>query len=107
MKVVVCPLNLYSDDTSGNSTKQYNKYDSYLMYFAALLLEMRNKRETALFICTSNHTLNAVEMLPPIVNDLIRLEKGIEMYSDDHGEVVLVVAPLLLFMGDNPHQSQL
>ncbi|OAD67395.1 hypothetical protein PHYBLDRAFT_151647 [Phycomyces blakesleeanus NRRL 1555(-)] len=46
-------------------------------------------------------------MLPPIVNDLISLEKGIEMYSEDHGEVVLVVAPLLLFMGDNPHQSQL
>ncbi|KAL0078702.1 hypothetical protein F4703DRAFT_1876591 [Phycomyces blakesleeanus] len=43
MKVVVCPLNLYSDNTSGNSTKQYNKYDSYLMYFAALPLETRNK----------------------------------------------------------------
>ncbi|OAD68750.1 hypothetical protein PHYBLDRAFT_150341 [Phycomyces blakesleeanus NRRL 1555(-)] len=79
MKVVVCPLNLYSDDTS----------------------------ENALFICTSNHTLNAIEMLPPIVNDLVRLEKGIEMYSEDHSEGVLVVAPLLLFMGDNPCQSQL
>ncbi|KAL0095477.1 hypothetical protein F4703DRAFT_1912611 [Phycomyces blakesleeanus] len=66
MKVVVCPRNLYSDNTSGNSTKQYNKYDSYLM-----------------------------------------LEKGIEMYSEDHSEVVLVIAPLLLFMGDNPRQSQL
>ncbi|KAL0079383.1 hypothetical protein J3Q64DRAFT_1763171, partial [Phycomyces blakesleeanus] len=31
----------------------------------------------------------------------------IEIYSEDHGEVVLVVAPLLLFMGDNPRQSQL
>ncbi|KAL0094123.1 hypothetical protein F4703DRAFT_1833982 [Phycomyces blakesleeanus] len=43
MKVVVCPLNLYSNNTSGNSTKQYNKYDSHLMYFAALPLETRNK----------------------------------------------------------------
>ncbi|KAL0085877.1 hypothetical protein F4703DRAFT_1852073 [Phycomyces blakesleeanus] len=107
MKVVVCPLNLYSKNTSSNSTKQYNKYESYLMYFAALPLETRNKRENTLFICTSNHTLNAVEMLPPIVDDLVRLEKGIEMYSEDHGEVVLVVVPLLLFMGDNPCQSQL
>ncbi|OAD65103.1 hypothetical protein PHYBLDRAFT_176425 [Phycomyces blakesleeanus NRRL 1555(-)] len=107
MKVAVCPLNLYSDDTSGNSTKQYNKYDSYLMYFAALPLETRNKRENAIFICTSNHTLNAIEMLLPIINDLVRLKKGIEIYSEDHGEVVLVVAPLLLFMGDNPRQSQL
>ncbi|OAD66363.1 hypothetical protein PHYBLDRAFT_152435 [Phycomyces blakesleeanus NRRL 1555(-)] len=107
MKVVVCPLNLYSDDTSGNSTKQYNKYDSYLMYFAVLPLETKNKQENALFICISNHTLNAIEMLPPIVDDLIRLEKGVEMYSENYGEVVLVVAPLLLFMGDNPRQSQL
>ncbi|KAL0076448.1 hypothetical protein J3Q64DRAFT_1772074 [Phycomyces blakesleeanus] len=29
------------------------------------------------------------------------------MYSEDYGEVVLVIAPLLLFMGDNPRQSQL
>ncbi|OAD72672.1 hypothetical protein PHYBLDRAFT_73080 [Phycomyces blakesleeanus NRRL 1555(-)] len=93
MKVVVCPLNLYSNNTSGNSTKQYNKYDSHLMYFAALPLETRNKQENALFICTSNHTLNAVEMLPPIVDDLIRLEKGIEMYSEDHSEGSIPDAP--------------
>ncbi|OAD67396.1 hypothetical protein PHYBLDRAFT_151648 [Phycomyces blakesleeanus NRRL 1555(-)] len=43
MKVVVCPLNLYSNNTSVNSTKQYNKYDSYLMYFTALPFETRNK----------------------------------------------------------------
>ncbi|KAL0097317.1 hypothetical protein J3Q64DRAFT_1712648 [Phycomyces blakesleeanus] len=29
------------------------------------------------------------------------------MYSEDYGEVVLVIAPLLLFMDDNPRQSQL
>ncbi|KAL0081014.1 hypothetical protein J3Q64DRAFT_1758499 [Phycomyces blakesleeanus] len=46
-------------------------------------------------------------MLPPIIDDLVRLEKGIEIYPEDHGEVVLIVAPLLLFMGDNPRQSQL
>ncbi|KAL0073089.1 hypothetical protein F4703DRAFT_1746592 [Phycomyces blakesleeanus] len=107
MKVVICPLNLYSDDTSGNSSKQYNKYNSYLMYFAAMPLEVRNNQENVMFISTSNHVLNAVEMLPPIVDDFVELEKGIVMYSKDHDEDVLVVAPLLLFMGDNPWQSQL
>ncbi|OAD67256.1 hypothetical protein PHYBLDRAFT_63748 [Phycomyces blakesleeanus NRRL 1555(-)] len=85
MKVVICPLNLYSDNTSGNSSKQYNKYNSYLMYFVAMPLEM----------------------LPPIVDNFVELEKGIVMYSKDYGEDVLVVAPLLLFMGDNPWQLQL
>ncbi|KAL0078700.1 hypothetical protein F4703DRAFT_1796786 [Phycomyces blakesleeanus] len=85
MKVVICSLNLYSDDTSGNFSKQYNKYNSYLIYFAVISLEM----------------------LSLIVDDFVELEKGIVMYSKDHDEDVLVVAPLLLFMGDNPWQSQL
>ncbi|KAL0081013.1 hypothetical protein J3Q64DRAFT_1838260 [Phycomyces blakesleeanus] len=46
-------------------------------------------------------------MLPLIVDDFVELEKGIVMYSKDHDEDVLVVAPLLVFMGDNPWQSQL
>ncbi|KAL0075607.1 hypothetical protein F4703DRAFT_1965870 [Phycomyces blakesleeanus] len=107
MRVVICPLNMYSDDKSGNDSKQYNVYDSYLLYFAAMPLEERNKWENTLFVCTSNHVLNAVEMLPLVVNDLVVLEKGVEMYSEDLGKYVLVVAPLLLFMGDNPRQSQL
>ncbi|KAL0072913.1 hypothetical protein F4703DRAFT_1945538 [Phycomyces blakesleeanus] len=106
MKVVICQLNMYSDDTSGNDSKQYNAYDSYLLYFAAMALEERNKRENTLFVCTSNHILNAVEMLPPVADDLVVSEKGIEMYSEDLGEYVSLVTPLLLFMGDNPSQSQ-
>ncbi|KAL0080206.1 hypothetical protein F4703DRAFT_1958173 [Phycomyces blakesleeanus] len=107
MKMVICLLNSYSDDTSENSSKQYNKYNSYLTHFAVMPLEVRNNQENAMFISTSNHMLNAVEMLPPIVNDFVKLEKGIVIYSNDYDEDFLIVASLLLFMGDNPWQLQL
>ncbi|KAI9343815.1 hypothetical protein BD770DRAFT_430772 [Pilaira anomala] len=93
-KIVVAPICLYSDDTSGNKSKQYNIFDSYLMYLGATPLERRSRRENTMFIYA-------------IVDDLSTLEKGIEVYSYDHQEHVLLVAPLLLFMADNPRQSQL
>ncbi|KAL0075197.1 hypothetical protein F4703DRAFT_1798688 [Phycomyces blakesleeanus] len=107
MKVVICPIKMYSDDTFGNDSKQYNVYNSFLMYFAAMTLEEQNKRENTLFVCTCNHVLNAIDMLGQLFDDLVTLEKGIQMYSEDLGKHVLVVAPLLLFIGDNPCQSQL
>jgi hypothetical protein len=107
MKVLVAPIVLYSDDTSGNKSKQYNVFDSYLMYLGAASLERRSRRENTMFICTSDKNLQAVDMLDGIVDDLSALEKGIEVYSYDHQEYILFVAPLLLFMADNPRHSQL
>ena len=107
MKVVVAPVVLWSDDTSGNKSKQYNVFDSYLMYLAATPMERRNRRENTMFICTSDKNLQAVDMLDAIVDDLSKLEKGIEVYSHDHKEYVLLVAPLLMLTADNPRHSQL
>ncbi|KAI7886548.1 uncharacterized protein EV154DRAFT_427426 [Mucor mucedo] len=107
LKVVVAPIILWSDDTSGNKSKQYNVFDSYLMYLGAMSLEKRSRRENTMFICTSDKNLQAVDMLGAIVDDLSKLEQGIEVYSYDHQEYVLLVAPLLLFMADNPRHSQL
>ncbi|KAG2208987.1 hypothetical protein INT47_011127 [Mucor saturninus] len=107
MKVVNVPMTMFSDDTSGNRSKQYNKYDSFLMVPAALPIEETHARESHYFICTSNKVLSAVEMLPPLVDDFCALEERIEMYSAQHGKYVLVVAPLLFISGDNPRHSQL
>ncbi|KAI9356421.1 hypothetical protein BD770DRAFT_390206 [Pilaira anomala] len=106
-KVVISPIVIWSDDTSGNKSKQYNVFDSYLMYLAAMPLEKRTRRENAMFLCTSDKNLQAVNMLGPIVEDLKQLEEGIEVYSYDHNDYVLLVAPLLMLMADNPRHSQL
>lgn len=42
-----------------------------------------------------------------VVDDLVMLENGVEMYSITHDEVVLVVVPLLLIQADNWRHSEL
>ncbi|KAI9335819.1 hypothetical protein BD770DRAFT_477350 [Pilaira anomala] len=105
--VVVAPVVLWSDDTSGNKSKQYNVFDSYLIYLGATPMERRTRRENAMFICTSDKNLQAVDMLGAIVEDLSKLKRVFEVYSHDHKEYILLVAPLLMLTADNPRHSQL
>ncbi|KAI9032763.1 hypothetical protein CLU79DRAFT_162200 [Phycomyces nitens] len=107
MKVAVAPLTIFIDDTSGNLSKQYNMFDSYVMTPAAMSFDSRGSKNNVYFICTANKNPTAVDMLPALVDDLVELEHGIEMYSVAHKDYVLVTAPLLLMQGDNHRQSQL
>ncbi|KAI8327355.1 hypothetical protein BD560DRAFT_466754 [Blakeslea trispora] len=65
-KVVVAPLILFFDDTSGNLSKQYNLFNSYSMTPAALSFDARSSKNNAYFLCTPNKKLSAVEMLPAL-----------------------------------------
>lgn len=51
--------------------------------------------------------LSAMDMVPRMVDDLKALEEGVVMYSAEHGEDVLVVAPLVCITADNPRHSEL
>lgn len=107
MKVIIAPITIFTDDTSGNLSKQYNVFDSYVMTPAAMAFDARGSKNNTFFICSANKSLSAVDMLPALVEDLSRLENGIEMYSEEHGDYILVVAPLLMIQADNHRQSEL
>ncbi|KAL9552455.1 hypothetical protein MBANPS3_003754 [Mucor bainieri] len=96
-----------TNDTSGNLSKQYNLFDSYPMTPAAYSFQDRGSKNNQYFICTANKTLSAVDMLPPLVDDLVSLEEGIEVYSISHREKVLLAAPLLFIQADNHRQSEM
>ncbi|KAI8360860.1 hypothetical protein EDC96DRAFT_226949 [Choanephora cucurbitarum] len=107
MKAVVSFHTITTDDTSGNLSKQYNLFDSYLVTPAAMSFDARCSKNNTYFICTSNKKLSAVDMLPALVDDLEQLESGVVMYSSVHKEGVFAVAPLLLIMADNYRHSEL
>ncbi|KAI7874086.1 uncharacterized protein EV154DRAFT_430500 [Mucor mucedo] len=103
--VRVIPYNLFSDDTSGNSTSKWNCFDSWSMNPAAVPLSVANHYLNQFFIYGSNrHT--AMEQLPSLVPDLKKLETGLPMFDAIFKEEVSVVAPLLFIKADNPCHAE-
>jgi hypothetical protein len=58
---------LYCDDTSGNSSKKWNKHNSFLFTPAGLPREHVHWEHNIHFLCTSNLAL-PLEMLDEIVH---------------------------------------
>ena len=63
----MAPIVLYSDDTSGNRSKKWNKFDCWCMSVAGLPLCEARKIENIHFLSCSNHVLNRAV---PITDDL-------------------------------------
>ena len=83
--VVIVPLMLYTDDTSGNKTKKWNKFDIYCLRLAGLPKESNTDLHNIHFITCSNN-LSAIDMAQPIVEDLQKLEGGVEMFDAKLGK---------------------
>ena len=104
--VVMVPLALYSDDLSGNKSNKYNSFDVWDMMLAGLPRKENAKLSNIHFIAGSNR-VKAVEMLKPIVDDLLKLEDGIVIFDAMTKQEVLVVVPVLCIMADNVRASEL
>ena len=64
------------------------------------------EQNTATYTCCSNR-VDAIELAEPIVENLLRLQDGVPMYDVTLKETVLVIAPVLLFIADNPMAAEL
>ncbi|KAI9007512.1 hypothetical protein CLU79DRAFT_778320 [Phycomyces nitens] len=108
-QVKVAPIILFSYDTSGNRSKQFNPYESWSMKFAALSFSDRQSIENIHFLSAipKKYGASGVSLLPGIVDNLVQLENGIVTYSCEENMDVLVVAPLLWIEADTPCHSQL
>ncbi|OAV95884.1 hypothetical protein PTTG_26547 [Puccinia triticina 1-1 BBBD Race 1] len=101
------PISLYSDDTSGNSSKKWNKHISYYFNLAGLPPKLTNQHFHCHFLCTSN-SAGALELAEGIVDDIMELvEKGCVAYDCGLGEEVLVTTSLLCFLADTPMHAEI
>ena len=66
----------------------------------------RMKLENIHFLCCSNK-VGPLELVEPLVDDLQKLEEGILMFDASVNESVLVIAPVMLLIADNPMSSDL
>lgn len=104
--MVVAPILLYSDDTSGNKSKKWNKFDCWCLTLAGLPLCEARKFEHIHFVACSNN-VSALEMSSALVDDLKKLEQGIFVHDASTGTDVLLVARVMCALCDNVRASEL
>ena len=104
--VVIAPLLLYTDDTSGNRSKKWNKFDVWCFMLAGLPRKENAKLHNIHFITCSNR-VDVLHMADPVVHDLLKLEEGVVAYDGWMQKEVLLVAPVLAILADNSRHSEL
>ena len=106
-KVVMVPLILFSDDTSGKRSKKWHKFESFYLLLARLPSRDNMQHINIHFICSFD-SVTPLDMAEPIARELATLEnEGVEVFDAYSNENVLVVEPLLLIICDNPRASEL
>lgn len=79
--VVMLPLILYTDDTSGNKSKVWNKFDLWCLKLAGLPTK-ENSRLHNIHMITCSNKCTVLDMTQPLVDDLLVLESdGVVAYD--------------------------
>ena len=97
---------MYSDDTSGNRSKKWNKFDIWCISLACLPRSTAQKSSNIFLVSCSNRA-SALQMTGPIVDDLHTLEKGIRVYDSFLKTDIFVIAPVICLLCDNARASEL
>lgn len=106
-QIVMLPLILFTDDTSGNKSKQWNKFDSWCLKIAGLPTK-ENAKLFNIHLITCSNKCSVLDMSEPVVDELLKLESnGIFAYDALLDEEVLVVAPVICVLSDNPRYSEI
>ena len=77
-----------------------------VLIFTGLPQHERSQLDNIHFLCCSNK-VDTLEMAAPLVANLKKLEEGVVMYDASLHQAVLVIAPVLMIIGDNPMCSDL
>ncbi|OAV89021.1 hypothetical protein PTTG_28844 [Puccinia triticina 1-1 BBBD Race 1] len=101
------PITLYSDNTSGNKSKKWNKHISYYFTLSGLPPKISNQQFNCHFLCTTNITgpLELGEMVVEQLNDMAT--HGFSAYDSTIGEEVHVMTSMLCFLGDSPMHAKI
>eukprot|EP00733_Pompholyxophrys_punicea_P000228 Pompholyxophrys_punicea_v1_NODE_45_length_4488_cov_29.272953.p1 type:complete len:1020 gc:universal NODE_45_length_4488_cov_29.272953:3145-86(-) len=107
-RVLMTPLWMFSDEVKGNLTKKFKLFESWLWGFVGLTKKENNKLSNQHFLCTSDQH-SAIEMQKAIVDDISKLEEGVDMdvWIDGHSETVKVVASVMYVKSDGARSSNL
>ena len=104
--MIMTPLVVFCDDTSGNKSKVWNKFESFCVLLAGLPQEQNTNLKNIHFVCTSNK-VPVMEMARPLVEEFKILEDGIIAYDAYLCCKVIAVAPIMCILCDNPMGAEI
>ena len=104
--VVMVPINLFTDDSCGNRSKKWNKFDCWT-FMVGGLPQHENARLHNIHFLTCSNRVSVLDMATPLVQNLLELEKGVKMFDAYLEQDVYVVAPVMSVLADNPRASEL
>ncbi|OAV95271.1 hypothetical protein PTTG_09104 [Puccinia triticina 1-1 BBBD Race 1] len=101
------PITLYSNDTSGNQSKRWNKHISYYFTLSGLPPKWTNQNYNCHYLSTYNEG-GAMELAGPIVSDLRMMSSdGFAAFDCTIQEEVLLTSTVLCFLGDSPMHAEI
>jgi hypothetical protein len=95
--IVLAPINLFSDKTSGTLSSRFSKYENTTFHSANLPFHERSLLENHHLISTAC-SVNDKEQMPAIKNELLQLEQGIVGIDGLTGIKVIIVSPISAFL---------
>ena len=105
--IVTLPYMVYTDDTSGNKTKKWNKFDVCCVILAGLPRKANAQLRNIHFVCCSNK-MSILDMSRAISAEMNELEDGgVEVYDAFLGKNILLLPRPLCFICDNPRASEI
>lgn len=96
---------LYSDDTSGNKSKKWNKFDCWCLSMAGLPIKFARQFSNIHLLAFSK--VSALNMTSALVKELLALETGIIIYDDFLKHDIYLLAPVICILADNARASEL
>ena len=97
---------VFTDDTSGNKSKKWNKFERW-GYVLAGLPQRESREPSSIHFISCSNTVPLIQMSVPIVKQLQKAEDGFEAYDSALKRMVVVRAPVLLISADNVRHSEL
>ncbi|EFP93552.2 uncharacterized protein PGTG_19548 [Puccinia graminis f. sp. tritici CRL 75-36-700-3] len=100
------PITLYADDTSGNTSKQFNKHISFFFTLLGLPPNVANQEYNCHFLSTSN-IASVLELSEQIVTELNEMSlDGFLAYDASIHQEVWVNTLVLCFLADSPMHAE-
>ncbi|EHS64486.1 uncharacterized protein PGTG_20949 [Puccinia graminis f. sp. tritici CRL 75-36-700-3] len=101
------PVTLYCDDTSGNTSKQFNKHVSFYFTLSGLPPHVSNQEFNCHFLSTSNIG-SALEIADQVVDEFNEMgTKGYGAFDASIGQPVWVMSTVLCFLADSPMHAEI